>query len=171
MKRLFVLCTCLIFLLGCQDNRTRLFEMQFDADFQVPGSLNNIETFYFPIQNVSTFYDVQAGALSSDDIGAINSFRCTLSPIFAAIDYSFIQNISVTAIDPSNSNNRQELFYLDPNPLDNTGNLELFGSLGNHKSFLTKDLIHLEIRIQFRYSTPMTFDNRLTMTFQAFDEE
>lgn len=158
---------------ACKDDRTELFRIEIETDFTIDASLNTILTHYFPINNVQTNYSTFAGQTTLDAIGSIRSMNCSLTSPFTPVNYEFIREISVFAIDPSDSSVRKELFYLDPNPVGNgtENELTLFSSLSNHKELLSKDLIHLEVRVELRFNAPTTFDNRMVLTFQAFDTE
>lgn len=168
----FVQLLLVLFLFGsCGDNREKLFEMQFEADFTTPASLDDIQSHFFPIQNVQTFYSTFKGNIADVSIDAIHSSSCVVQGIFSNFNYDFVRDISVFVIDPLDNTNRRELFYLEPNPVDGNSNLELFANISDFKEDLAKDLIHLEVRMRFRTLTPANLDHRVILRFDAFAEE
>lgn len=156
---------------SCQDEGTVLFDIEFEVDFTTPASLDNLLTHYFPIQNVQTFFSSFAGGTSIESIGSIRSASCTIEGVFNPVDYDFIREISVFAIDPQNSANRKELFFIDPNIINGDTKLDLFSTISNHKDLLSKDIVHLEVRLELRTFAPDEYDHRLKLRFQAFDSE
>jgi len=173
MRRILLFVLVVSCLNGCKDDQTELFQMEIQTDFTIDASLSTVLTHYFPINNVPTNFMTYAAATDTATIGSIRSFSCELFSVFNPVNYEFIQEISILAIDPSDSNIRRELFYLDPNPIGNGTNneLQLFSSLPNHKDLLTQDLINLEVRVRLRYNSPTSSDNRMILRFKAFDTE
>lgn len=155
---------------SCGEDQTVLFEMEFDADFTIYPPINTIETFYYNVPNVNTFYSSYSGNIDDALVGSINSFSCSLNGKFGAIDYNFIEEMYIYGIDPANPSDRRELFYIEFNPLDNENDLELFASLSDHKDILQQDLMHLQVRVNFRNTIGSELAHRISMRFQAFEE-
>ena len=155
--------------MSCGDDRVVLFDMEFEAEFDIPAGLNTIETWYFDIPNVNTFYSSFSGGIDEAAITSIYSSTCTLDGRFGLIDYDFIRDIYINAWDPTDITSKRELFYRENIPIDDSNEIVLFGNLANVKEVLNNDLVNLEVRINFR-NNPSNVENRLTLRFQAFEE-
>jgi len=172
MVRKGILFIAVIFsLMGCGEDQVPLFEMKIETSLDISPGSNTVETFYYPILNVPTSFQAYAANLSEDDIGKIQAANCLIEGGFTNINYDFIEEIYINAIDPEVPNVRQEIFYLEFNPIDNNNELQLFGSLVNVKDIFINDLVHLEVRIRYRAPSPGIADNRITLSLFAFAEE
>lgn len=156
--------------MSCGDDRVVLFDMEFEAEFEIPAGLNTIETWYFDIPNVKTFYSNFSAGTDDAAITTINAASCTIDGKFAIIDYDFIQDIYINAWDPSDISTKREVFYREDIPIDDASEIVMFGNLANMKEVLDDDLVNLEVRVNFR-NTPTNLEHRLTLRFQAFEEE
>ncbi len=172
MKRAGILIIGLIFfLISCGQDEPALFEMKIETMLDINSGLNTIETFYFPINNVRTSFGAYAGSLTADDIGSIRAGNCVIEGGFNPVNYNFIEEIYINAIDPSDPTNFKEVFYLEFNPLDEDNELRLFGSLANQKDLFVNELVNLEVRIRFRVPSPGVSENRISFSLFAFAEE
>lgn len=172
MLRKGILFLSLIFLLlGCGEDEPALFEMKIETTLDITSGLNTVETFYFPLNNVPTSFQAYASNLTKEDIGRISPGTCKIEGGFTPVNYNFIEEMYINAIDPSNPSISREIFYLEFNPLDDNNELQLFGSLQNVKDLFTNDLVHLEVRLRFRVPTPGISENRITFSLFAFAEE
>jgi len=171
LKKVGFLFLIAISMFSCGEERTLLFDMEFETDFDIPAGLNTIETWYFEIDNVQTFFDSYASGIDTSAIGSIAAASCTLDGKFGVIDYDFIQDIYINGSDPSDLSSKRELFYREDIPFGSSNEIVLFGNLANMKEVINNDLINLEVRVNFRYFTPSNLENRLTLRFQAFEEE
>jgi len=171
LRNEFFFIALIFVLLGCGEDETPLFEMKFDTVLEIESGLNTIETFYFPINNIPTSFNSYANNLSADDIGSIRPASCRIEGGFSNINYNFIREIYINAIDPAFPNVSREIFYLEENFANDNNELELFGSLLNVKDVFINDRVNLEVRVRFRIPTPGVSEHRITFSLFAFAEE
>jgi hypothetical protein len=172
MHRKFIfIFSCFFLFASCGDQQTPLFDIEFTVDLDIPTGLNTIETHFFPINQVQTFYSSFAGEIPDDMVASILPSSCSIDGRFTSIDYDFIQDIFITAADPTNPTVKSEIFFREDIPLGNSGELVLFGNLRDAKEFIINDLVNLEVRMKLRNFPPGNIENRLTLRFQAFEAE
>ena len=158
--------TFLISGIRCENNTEPLFIMELEADFDIPPGLNSFDTHYFFIRNVPTRIRNYLGpGLDIDMIEEILPNRAELNARFTNIDWAIVREIVIHAIPESNPAVSREIFYQTRINLDNVKELKLFGSLPNVRDILLQDRMTLEIRLNFRRTTPVEIESRLTMNF------
>ncbi len=163
--RTFLFCFLLAGI-SCNNEVEPLFVMELDADFVIPPGLNSFDTHYFIIRDVPTRITNYLGTgFDKDVIAEILPNRAELNARFSSIDWAIIQEVVIHAIPQSNPSSSTEIFYQTRINLNNVKELKLFGSLPNVKDILLEDRMTLEVRLNFRRTTPIEIETRLTMNF------
>lgn len=151
---------------GCGTSEEPLFIMELESDFVIPPGLNSFDTHYFIIRNVPTRIRNYLGlGQDSENIGRILPNRAELNSKFINIDWSLVREISIHAVSSSNPRESKEIFYHDRIDFENVKELKLLSSLSEVKDILLQDNLTLEVRLNFRRSTPVEIESRLTMNF------
>ncbi|MBK9733765.1 MAG: hypothetical protein IPO92_01855 [Saprospiraceae bacterium] len=122
------------------------------AEFDIPVGLNTIETHYFKIRNVPTFYYQSAGlkGLDTSQIKNILASKGLIQGAFQEEDYDFISRISIYAVSQIDPNLKREMYYLDQVPLTTDQELRMLSSSTELKRILSEEFIDLEVRMNFR---------------------
>ena len=150
----------------CSDNREPLFVMEMEVDFVIPPGLNSFDTHYFIIPNVPTRIQNYLGTTRNKEaIIEVLPNRAELNGLFGGIDWGIVQEVVIHAVPQNNPQLSREIFYQDRINFDNVKELRLFGSLPNVRDILLEDRMTLEIRLNFRRTTPIEIESRLTMNF------
>ncbi len=150
---------------SCENTPEPLFTMRMEADLVIPAGLNSFDTHYLYIRDVPTRIENYING-SFDDAGIEQVYpdQAVLSSLFVAIDWAIIREISIRAISSADPTINQEIFY--HNRINsNVKELPLLSSLPDVKDILLQDRVTLEVRLNFRSSTPAEIDSRLTMNF------
>ena len=152
---------------GCSDAPDSLFQLNAEADFNLAPGLNTFETFYFPVQRVSTNYDLLSNGTDPLLIGSIQPSRAIITAPFIDFDWSIVREVSVWAISIRDPEIRAEIFYQDRINFNEQNELRLFSSLSDVKQIMTEDAFNLEVRFNFRNITPAEIRCRIEMNFLA----
>src|SRR5690606_7823394 len=100
-KYIFVLFSlALPFLFACSKEDRPYFEARYEARFDLPASLNTLETHYFLIKDVPTFFNqnITSRGWTEESVEKIEASRGVLRSTFGSIDFEFIEDISIFAI-------------------------------------------------------------------------
>lgn len=152
--------------MSCGADVEPLFTIDVEAEFILPPGLNTFDTHYFRINNVPTRAKNFLGAnFDKSAIGRISANRAELNARFSNIDWSIVREISIHAISPLNPEVSKEIFYHDRVEFQGVKELQLLSSLSEVKDILVEDIMTLEVRINFRRTTPEEIESLLTMNF------
>ncbi len=153
-----------------KDNGRHLFDTEIEVNFDIPAGLNNLETHYFNIKNIPSFYEEKKSiyGVSDDDILKSLANRASIIPRFQEVDYGFIRDISIKLYDDEYP--RSEAFYLETVRISEENELNLLSSLTNLKDILSKPTFDLEIRINFKTFTVRTTENKIKLNFSSFGQ-
>ena len=168
MKKLLILFVLISSLahFKCGTSPEPLFVMELETDFIIQPGLNSFDTHYFVLRNVPTrVRNYLNPGFDPETIGRILPNRAELNAKFLNIDWAIVQEISIWAISANDPNVRKEIFYHDRVDLNNVKELQLLSSLSEVKDILLQDILTLEVRLNFRRSTPAEIETRLTMNF------
>ena len=150
----------------CSPSEEPLFVMQLEADFNILAGLNAFDTHFFIIRNVPTRIESYLNnAVDEELIDRILPNRAELNARFVNVDWALVREVQILAVDPTDPNNKKEIFYHDRVDLNNVNELRLLSSLSEVKDILLQDWINLEVRLNFRRPTPVEIESRLTMNF------
>lgn len=164
--------TSLFFASACGDENEPLFTMETEARFTIPAGLNTIETYFFQLRDVPTFFDVFSSAVNLDsvDINQLIGQNCILNPVGDVIDLDFINDMNIYILDPSDPNIRHEIFFRENIELGSKDNLRLFNSIVDVQEFMKLPDIDMEVEVRFRQITFRTVEYQLDMDFAAFGQ-
>ena len=145
-----------IFLTSCSKENNNVFDFRLQSVLELPIGLNTIETHYFILRDIPTFYaaNLQARGLSSDNVKIVNASRGIFSPRFNGSDLNFIRAVTVSAISKKPPYNKIEMFYQEDVPFNQKEELKMLTSLGDLKNLMAEEKIDLEIRLTFRAYPP-----------------
>ena len=159
-----------IFFVDCSKGPEPLFDMPIEARFTINPGLDNIQTHYFIIRNVPTFYQTYSpGNLALVD--HINAGQGILSAQFDDVDWGIVREVAVHISPPFESNNNREVFYQEMINFSGVEEIRLFSSLSEVKDILLQDFVDIEVRINFRRTTFREIDARLNLNFVAYGPE
>ncbi len=173
MKYLFFLLIFCLTFPSCIDRESEIFSMTNEAEFNIPAGLDNILTHIFVIENLPSTLVAAANqeGFNLDDISRVNSSTAEFLGKFENIDYNNVQRVAVNLVDPNGVLPTREIYFQESIPLNQTGPLQLFGSLSDVKDLLSQPTHNIEIELQFRSPTTLTLENRFIYNFVAFDNE
>lgn len=155
MKFYFLILMSMIGLLSCSKDNDLVYDFRLQTSLNVPPSLNTLETHYFFIRELPTFYkaNLESRGISSEAVSLVNSSRGIFSTRFTSYDLAFIRLVTVSAISRK-SGKRVEMFYREDVPFNEDSDLQMISSLGNLKEILAEETMDLEIRLEFRSFPP-----------------
>lgn len=170
-KKVLVLVLPLLFF-SCSKNEV-LFEVETFMDASVIAGSSTLLTHVYT-QEVIFPYSGRLSAfdLTSEEIAEVLPQRAIIYPLFGEnVDLDFIDVITINAVNPDDSNDTKEVYYLEPVPLGSKQEIELFPSLPDIKDFINDDRLILQMELRYRLFPPRTFDLRTEMTFGAKEME
>ena len=157
---------------GCRSEVEPLFEMNMDADFDIPAGLSGILTHTFIIEDVINplIAYTQNTGIDTSQIRSIQAGRGEITAIFNSTNYDFVDRVSVWVVDPNNVERRKEIYYLDFNNNQNNDNsLRLLSASSNVKDILTDNTFNMEVKLTFRRISPQLIENRLIFSLLALE--
>jgi len=162
----------LVFASSCGEDFNPLFTMETDARFQIDAGLNTINTYFFQLRDVPTFFDVfSAGVnLDSAEISQIIGRDCMMNPVGDIVDLDFIHSINVYILDPSDINQRYEIFFTNIIEFGSKERIRLFNSVVDVQDFMREPTVNMEVEINFRQIPLRTVQYQLDMGFSAFGQ-
>jgi len=171
LKRAFLLVISFCILFSCSSDDNRIFEIDNELDFIIPGGLNLIETHFFPVNNVPTLWNayLNNNGFSEDQLGDILPVRASIESRFGQ-DLNFIDRVSVWMYDTSFENGR-EIFYMDPVDLGSKTEIELFSNIAELSELITQGNVLIELRLTLRNITATSTDLRLRTNYAVFPIE
>ena len=155
-------------LTNCGSEEEPLFILQTEADFIIQPGLNTFDTHYFVIRDVPTrIGNYFSGSIGPSDIGRMLPNRAELNAQFNNIDWALVAEVSIWMVSQSDPDLRKEVFYNDRIQFNDVNELRLLSSLSEVKDILLEDRVTIEVRLNFRRTTPIEIESRLTMNFVA----
>lgn len=178
MKKSILYSTILFFLVsvlnsGCLKGVDELYAMQLSVDFDVPAGLNTFETYFFPIENVTTRYEAfrDANNYQDDDIGQIIAGNAVLTTQFEDVDLEFVQGIEVRLINHLDPSKSSEAFYLEFEDFGTRTQIQLIPSLPNLESYIKNGKMDVQVQLDLRGFSPIHMKMRLFMEFLVLGVE
>lgn len=169
MARLLVLFIVIGMITSCEKDPDIRYQALLDAEFVIPTNLNTLETHYFTIENVPTFFfqNAQLHNVDTSSILDIKAAKGLLRATFNDADYDFIERIVVNVY--SNKNPRKkEMYYLDFVPLSTDKELRMLSSTTNLKGTLDSELVTIEVGIKLRRYAPGNIRSKLEFGYAVF---
>ncbi len=151
-KLVYILLFSILGLSCTDDNRPVLFSGNMTARFEIPSGVNNIETYYFTVRDVPTFFAQSASVAGIDtsDVKNIQSARGLLRSTFQNEDYDFVDRVSIFVISKKDPSLKKEMYYVDFVPLGTNNELRMQSSTSELLKILREETVDLEIRLNFR---------------------
>lgn len=142
--------------LSCDKDNGLLYDFRLQTVFDVQSGLNTLETHYFIIREVPTFYEANLASrgLSQEAVARVNASRGSLTARFTGYDLSFIRLVTVSAISRKPGGKKVEMFYMEDVPFNEDQELQMISSLGDLREILAEETMDVEIRLQFRSYPP-----------------
>lgn len=140
---------------SCEKETQVRYEVSLDANFDIPSGLNTLETHYFIIRDVPTFYSLNA-SLKRQDTAGINQViasRGLIRSRFNDVDFDFVERISIYAVSKKNPDLKREMYYLDFVPLTTGRELRMLSSTTALKEIIQEETMDIEIRMNVRNFT------------------
>ena len=157
-------------ILSCEKEAVIRYEGRMQAEFTIPLGLNTIETHYFTIQNVPTFFIQNANNFKVDtaSIQNIQASKGLLRATFNDAEFDFIERVSVYAVSTSDPSLKREMYYLDFSPINTGKELKMLSSTTNIKDIMTEENINIEIRLNFRRFPPGNIRTKIEFGYAVF---
>lgn len=170
MKKILLGIILIVSGLSCGGGETPLFVMELEAELLIPAGLNNLDSYYFKIEDVPTRIANYA-TTTFGDIDRIQSSNARIEGRIFDIDYSIIDQITIDVISKSDPSNQKEIFYNNLISFNEQSELQLLSSLSDVGDILIEDTVDLGIRLIFKTFTRTELDTRFYMTFNAYATE
>lgn len=157
---------------ACSKTEDPLFVLDTRADLIIPAGLNSIETHFFILRDIPTFFKSQSGLISSDtsQVASIYPRRASMTSVFGNLDLNHIHSMEINLLDPLDQERRIKLFYMDFIEINEKTEIRLFNTNAEIKHFLTQDLFNIEVGILYRNPAFQTEEFRLEMDFAVFEK-
>lgn len=162
--------TLVITVAACSKEATYLYEVPLEAEFVIPSGLNTIETHYFIIKDVPTYFTQFANdrGVDTSSITNIQSARGLLRGTFQNNDYSFISRIAINIVSHKNPNRIKEMFYMDFVPLNTNEELRMLSSTTELRNILNEEFVDVQVAINVRDFTTTNIPTRLRFSYVVF---
>jgi hypothetical protein len=170
LPRLILWVLSLTILFSCEKESIIRYDVALDAEFDIPVGLNTLETHYFIIKNVPTFYKQSADNRSLDTSGIANvlASRGLIRAKFQERDFDFVERVSVYAVSRKDPSQKREMYYIDFVPLNTGSQLRMLSSTTELKKLMSEELIDLEIRLNFRNFNTSPIRAKLEFGYAVF---
>ena len=156
--------------LGCNKLPDPQFTFSTSVNFDIPPSLNTVETHYFTLPNTPTFIDLSLAqeGFTTDDITSIISQNAKFTEVDENINLDFINSIVVNAYTLDEN---VELFYLENIQFGNKEEIFLLASISELVEILNEDFVNFEVGIRFRQIPPSNFRADVELDFSVYAEQ
>lgn len=154
-------------LLSCNRLSDPQVTVPVELNFDIPASLNTIETYYFTNPNTPIFLDLnlsQSG-FTSEDITSIISQNARVTEIDENVDLNFINSIVINAYTDDDN---VELFYLENIQFGSKDEIFLLASISELVDILNQEFVSFEVGFRFRQVPPANFRASVTMDFSVY---
>ena len=157
-------------LTSCDKETVVRYEVSIDAEFDIPTGLNTVETHYFVLRNVPTFYKQNADIKGIDTASIVNvaASRGLIKSKFQDIEFDFVDRISIYAVSRKDPNKKREMYYLDFVPLTTGTQLKMLSSTTQLKDILSEEFIDLEVRLNLRNFTTSNIRAQIEFGYAVF---
>ncbi len=172
LKLSFILVLFGLFLSSCSRNNA-LFDVDAYLELTILAGTSTDRVFGFEKQVVFPF-ETQLAAFddAEKNIDNVRASYCLVYPKFQAdIDLSFINEITIDALNPDDLEDDREVFYYEQFDFGRKSDLELFPSLPDIHDFIRDEKLILRVEFIFNSPPPTTFDLAFEMMFGALESE
>jgi hypothetical protein len=137
---------------SCTDNINTIFDQPISARFDIPSGLNTVETHYFVIPNVPTFFKEASNNNNVDPSTVVKvlPIRGLIRGTFGSEDFGFIDRITIWAVSKKDPTVRAEIYYLDQVPFSVDNEIRLLSGSGNIAEIIKEDFINVEVGLTLR---------------------
>ena len=166
-------CLLAMVLLGCRkDDRKELFEVNHVVDFNIQPGLNTFDTHFLTISQLSSQLDAKLASTGHtlDEVVAIEPKEGKLEAIFHDVNLDYIHRVSIYIFDPYEPSNKIEFMYLDPVPIKEKTEIQLFPGIANIQEWMESDYFGIEVRLDFRQVSPSFTQMRLHFDLRVMAE-
>lgn len=145
-----------LFFLSCNKDGDLVYDFRLQSLVDVPTGLNTLETHYFILRDIPTFYaaNLAARGISEEAVTRVNASRGTFTARFNRYNLAFIRLVTVKALSKRPGGKQVEMFYMEDVPFNEDEELQMLSSLGDLEEIMAEESMDLEIRLQFRASPP-----------------
>lgn len=142
--------------LSCNKDGDLVYDFRLQTLIDVPTGLNTLETHYFIIRDVPTFFNanLESRGINKESIIRVNASRGTFSSRFNKYNLAFIRLATVSAISRKPGGKKVEMFYMEDVPFNEDEELQMLTSLGDLKELFEEESVDLEVRLIFRATPP-----------------
>jgi len=139
----------------------------------LPAGLNSFTQHVFVRRNIQGNYQNILGTtgFQDDDVKEIQPGRCSFTGVQGDEFFGNIDEVIIRVFNPDSDVEKREVFFRENILLDESGRLELFGSLGDFRDWVTVDEYDLEVIFIFRAVTSRTITFQIDMEFTALGDE
>ena len=155
--------------LSCNKLPDPQFTFSTSVNFDIPPSLNTVETHYFTLPNTPTFIDLSLAqeGFTKDDVTSIISQNARFTEVDQNIDLDFINSIVVNVYTEEKN---VELFYLENIQFGNKDDIFLLASISELVEMLNQDFVNFEVGLRFRQIPPPNFRADVELDFSVYAE-
>lgn len=170
MKYLIFIFGFFLTMSSCEKEVPIRYEARTDAMFIIPLGLNTVETHYFPVYDVPTYYLLNASRFNVDTatIQNIQASKGLLRAKFNDAEFDFIERISVYAVSKKDPTFKREMYYLDFNPINTREELRMLSSTSQLKQIMSEEFIDLEIRLNLRRFSTSNIETIIDFGYAVF---
>jgi hypothetical protein len=142
--------------ISCVKDTPVLFDVRLNTRIDIPAGLGTLETHYFTIRNVPTFFAQSANNVSVDpkEVSSIQSAKGLIMSTFSSEDLSFIDRISIYVISKTDPTKKREMYYLDFVPFNTNEEIRMLSATSELKDILSDETVDLEVRLNLREFNP-----------------
>ncbi len=152
----------------CKQDQIQGFKLPYQKNFTIPAGIDVFATHVFVLSNIDTRLNTLAANNIDKDKIKLLAQSMHLSATFGDVEYGFINDISVLAVNPDDDTKVQEIFYRQDVRQTTGTSLDLIpNSSIDLKPFIRDDKITLRVEIKLWTSPQKVADTRLDFAFVA----
>lgn len=172
LRNLLLLLVLSVCFSSCSRNQA-LFDIDAYFEMTIVAGLSTDRVFVFEKEVVFPYEAALANYDNAEAmINAVKASYCLVYPRFETdADLSFINELTVDALNPDDLDDDREVFYYEQFNFNRRNDLELFPSLPNIQEFVRNERLILRTEFIFNTPPPRTFDLVFELKFGAIDEE
>jgi len=157
---------------SCSRNEA-LFDIDSYFEMTILAGTSTDRVFGFETEVVFP-YEVALANYGNEEaiIDAVKASYCLVYPKFETdTDLSFINELTVDALNPDDLTDDREVFYYEQFNFNRRNELELFPSLPNILDFIRGERLLLRVELIYNTPPPRTFELAFEMKFGAIESE
>jgi len=145
------------------------FTHSMEIAFDIPPSLNTIETHYILLPNTPTFLNLSlsGNGFQAEDITSIKSQNAKFFEIDQNVNLDFINSIVINAYT---NDDEIELFYHENIQFGNKEDIQLLASIPELVDFMSNEFVNIEVGIRFRQFPPANFRAKVELDLSVYAE-